>query len=131
MPPGIIEIILMGAWERGPSLIDKIIRLNPFYGNYVHFALWVNCLRQKNFAEAYHETLKHNRPALFWDHLARASTFGLLGNIEGGRKVADQLLNLKPDFTEHGRRLIGHFIKFEDIVERVIKGLKAVGIEVL
>ena len=64
MPRGIIEIILMGAWERGPSLIDKIIRLNPFYANYVHFALRVNCLRQKNFAEAYHETLKLNRREL-------------------------------------------------------------------
>jgi TolB-like protein len=121
---------LMGAWERGPALIEKVIRLNPFYGNYVHQALWINCLRQKNYAEAYHETLKLNRPTLFWDHLARASTYGLLGNIEDGRKAAAELLKLKPEFTERGRILIGHFIKFEDIVERVIKGLKAVGIEV-
>jgi adenylate cyclase len=83
---------LSDAWERGPSLIEKVIRLNPFYGNYVHYALWVNCLRQKNYTEAYHETLKLNRPALFWDHLARASTYGLLGNIEDGRKSAAELL---------------------------------------
>jgi hypothetical protein len=37
---------------------------------------------------------------------------------------------LKPDFAARGRILIRHYIKFEDIVERVIKGLKAVGIEV-
>jgi tetratricopeptide (TPR) repeat protein len=121
---------LMGAWERGPALIEKIIRLNPFYGNHVHYALWVNCLRQKNYAEAYHETLKLNRPALFWDHLARASIYGLLGNIEGGRTAAAELLNLKPDFTARGRILISRYIKFEDIVKRVVKGLKAVGLEV-
>jgi adenylate cyclase len=121
---------LLGAWERGPALIEKIIQLNPFYGNYVHQALWLNCLRQKNYAAAYHETLKLNRPALFWDHLARASTYGLLGNIEDGRKAAAKLLSLKPDFSERGRLLIGHFIKFEDIAERVIKGLKVVGVAV-
>jgi tetratricopeptide (TPR) repeat protein len=121
---------LLGAWERGPALIEKIIQLNPFYGNYVHHALWLNCLRQKNYTEAYHETLKLNRPALFWDHLARTSTYGLLGNIEDGRKAAAELLKLKPDFAARGRILMGHFIKFEDIVERVIEGLDAVGIEV-
>jgi len=121
---------LLGAWERGPALIKKVVKLNPFYANDVHFALWLNCLRQKNYAEAYHETLKLNRPALFWDHLARASTHGLRGNIEDGRQAAAVLLKLKPQFAEHGRTLIGRFIKFEDIVERVIKGLDGVGVEV-
>ena len=88
MPRGIIEIILMGAWERGPSLIDKIIRLNPFYGNYVHYALRVNCLRHKNYSGACWKTLKLNRPALFWDHLARASSLGLLDDIDDGRNAA-------------------------------------------
>ncbi len=100
-----------------------IHKLNPFYGKYVHSALCVNCLRQKNYANAYPETLKLNRPALFWDHLSRASTLGLLGNIKDGRKSAAELLKLKPNFTERGRMLIRHYIKFEDIVERVIKGL--------
>ena len=74
--------------------------------------------------------MKLNRPALFWDHLARAATYGLLGNVEGGRKHAAELLNLQPDFAARGRILIGHFIKFDDILEQVFEGLKAVGIEV-
>ena len=121
---------LLGDWERGPALIEKVMQLNPFYGNHVHFALWVNCLRQKDYTGAYQETLKLNRPALFWDHLARASSYGLIGSIEDGRKSANLLLKLKPDFPERGRLLIQHYIKFEDIVERVIKGLNAAGIEV-
>ena len=121
---------LLGEWERGPKLIEKVIRLNPFYTNIVHYALWVNWLRQENFAKAYDETLKLNRPAFFWDQIARASSLGLIGNIEDGRKSAAELLKLKPNFAERGRILIGHFIKFEDIVERVVDGLNAVGIQV-
>ena len=121
---------LMGDWERGPALIEKVMQLNPFYGNFVHYALWVNCLRQNDYINAHQETLNFNRATLFWDHLARASTLGLLGNIEDGRKSAAELLKLKPDFPERGRILIRHYIKFDDIVERVIEGLDAVGIEV-
>jgi hypothetical protein len=121
---------LMGAWERGPALIGEALRLNPFYGNYVHYALWANCLRQENNRGACQETMKLNRPAFFWDHLAKASTWGLLGNIEDGRRAVAELLKLRPDFPDCGRKLIGHFIKFEDIVERVIEGLDAVGVVV-
>jgi adenylate cyclase len=121
---------LMGDFERGPALIKKTIQLNPFHGDYAHFVLWVNCLRQKDYEAAYHETLKLTSPALFLNHLARASSLGLLGNIEDGRKSAAELLKLKPDFSERGGILIRHYIKFEDIVERVIDGLNAVGIQV-
>ena len=84
----------------------------------------------KDYAAAYHETLKLASPALFWNHVVMASSLGLLGNIEDGRKAAAELLKLKPDFPARGRILIRHYIKFEDIVERVIEGLKAVGIAV-
>ncbi len=40
------------------------------------------------------------------------------------------LLALKPDFTQRGRILIDRYVKFEDIVDRIIEGLDAVGIVV-
>ncbi len=123
-------LALLGEWQRGVDLIEDVIQLNPFYTNTVHFALWLNCLRLETYAEAYKETMKLNRPGLFWDHLAKAATMGLLGRREEGRESASELLTLKPDFPERGRILIGHFIKFEELVERVITGLAAVGVEV-
>jgi adenylate cyclase len=121
---------LLGNWELGPAQIEKAIRVNPFYCNGVHYALWVNHLRQEGYDQAWQETLKLNRPAQFWDPLAKCATLGLLGRTEEGRRVSAQLLSLKPDFLERGRRLIRHCIKFDDISERVIAGLRAAGVEV-
>jgi adenylate cyclase len=121
---------LLGNWERGTALIEKTIRLNPFYCNHVHYALWVNHLRQEDDDRAWQETLKLNRPAHFWDPLAKCATLGLLGRTEEGRRVSAQLLSLKADFLACGRRLIRHYIKFDDIAERVIAGLCAAGVEV-
>ena len=123
-------LTLMGEWERGTALIEKVIRLNPYYSNYVHYALWANWLRQADYDQAYEETMKLNRPADFWDHLAKAATHGLLGRIEEGRHSAAELLKRKPDFPERGRMLIGNFIKFDNIAERIITGLGAVGVQV-
>lgn len=123
-------MILSGEWERGIALAKRSIRLNPYYRPVVHYALWVDCLRRKKYKDAYLETMGFNRPALFWYPLAKAATLGLLGRYEEGEKFVKKLLDLKPDFQSKGRVLIGNYIKFEEIAERIIEGLGCVGIEI-
>ena len=38
------------------------------------------------------------------------------------------MLEAKPDFTQHGRRLIGYKIKSADLHERVVAGLGKAGL---
>ena len=68
--------------------------------------------------------------AVFWDPLVKASTLGLLGRPNEGEAFAEILLEIKPDFPEKGRVLIGHYIKFKEISERVIEGLNRLGLKV-
>ncbi len=121
---------LFGDWERGPALINKAIEQNPFYNIHVHYALWVNWVRQEKYGRAYEETRHFRRPMLFWDPLMTAASLGLLGRTEEGLQAGKDLLKCKPDFPERGRALIRHYIKFDDIVERVVRGLGKVGINV-
>jgi adenylate cyclase len=121
-------MILSGAWERGTALARKAIRVNPCYRPVVHYALWANCLRQKNYDRAYQETMGFRRPSVFWYPLAKAATLGLLGRCEDGQKFVKKLLELKPDFPRKGRILISRYIKFEEIVEPVLDGLNNVGL---
>ncbi|MEA3435223.1 MAG: hypothetical protein U9R43_02080 [Thermodesulfobacteriota bacterium] len=121
---------LLGDWERGPALIRKAIKLNPYYNITVHYALWVDWVRQEKYQQAYLETLSFRRPMLFWDPLMKTAVFGLLGRYEEGKRAAEELLKLKPDFPSRGRILIKHYIKFEDIVERTIDGLSKVGLKI-
>jgi TolB-like protein len=124
-------LTLSGEWEQGPALIRKIISLNPYYRSVVHYALWANCLRQGDYEGAYTETMAlRRRPAIFWYPLAMAATFGLLGRAEEGRKSVTNLLQLKPDFADRGLSLIGNYVKFEDIKERVIEGLHNSGLRI-
>jgi adenylate cyclase len=119
---------LLGEWERGPALINKAIKLNPFYRNFVHYGLWLDWFRQEEYEKAHLETLNFRRPAVFWDPLAKGATFGKLGRYEEGKRAVENLLKLKPDFPSRGRILIRHYIKFEDIVEKVVDGLRKSGL---
>lgn len=121
-------LTLLGDWERGTAMIRNIIRINPYYGNYVHHALWLDCIRQKDYKKSYLETLKLNRPSLFWDHLVRAASLGLTGKVDDGCKSAVELLKLKPDFPQRGNTIIRHYIKFDEMVSRTIEGLNKVGV---
>jgi tetratricopeptide (TPR) repeat protein len=123
-------LTLLGDWQRGPALINQAIEQNPYYNITVHYALWVDWVRQERFEQAYEETLHFNKPLLFWDPLLKAANLGLLGRIEEGVQAAKELLICKPDFATRGRVLIEHYIKFDKIVAKVIQGLKEVGIDI-
>ena len=120
----------LGEWERGPALIEKVIQLNPFYSNYCHFALWLNYIRQKNYAAAYREMLKLNRPHNIWVVIVKAATLGLLGKTDEGKKYAKKLIEIKSDFPGKARDLNARMIKFEGILDRVIEGLNKVGLRI-
>jgi adenylate cyclase len=53
-----------------------------------------------------------------------------LGRYEEGKRAVENLLKLKPDFPSRAPILIRHYIKFEEIVERVIDGLRKSGLNV-
>jgi tetratricopeptide (TPR) repeat protein len=123
-------LTLLGDWERGPELIRRAIEFNPYYDVVVHYALWIDWIRRGDAEKAYAETLHFRTPLLFWDPLIKAASLGLLGRIDEGRREAENLLKLKPDFTNRGRVLIKNYIKFDNILDRMIEGLKKVGLSI-
>lgn len=123
-------LTLLGDWNRGPALIRKTIIANPYYSSIVHYSLCLDWIQQKEYQQAFLESMNFRTPSLFWDPLMRAAAAGLLGNTKEGRYAVDALLKLKPDFAKRGRALVRHYIKFDDIYYRVLKGLRRVGLSI-
>lgn len=123
-------LALCGDWSRGPALIRKAIRLNPYYNVVVHHVLFVDFLRQQDYEKAYLETLNFRTPSLFWDPLLKISVLGLQGRIDEGCQLAEKLLKLKPDFSENGRRLMQNYIKFDELLDTLSAGLRNCGLDI-
>lgn len=121
-------LTLLGDWERGTALTGKAIRLNPFHQSSIHFARWLNHLRLEEYAQAHQEAIAVGTNGGFWAPLARASALGHLGHLAEGRAEIAELLAFKPDFHGHWHWLITRYVKFDDLVDRIVTGLRKVGL---
>jgi hypothetical protein len=51
-----------------------------------------------------------------------------MGREQEARTAVGELLELVPDFATRGRRLIGRYVKVDDLTDRVIEGLRKAGL---
>ena len=121
---------LAGEWDLGVKLIKKAMKLNLHYRPRVRHALCINWFRLGDYEKAYQESLHFTMPEFYWDKLLKASVCAQLDRVEEGQACARALLTLKPDFAQCGRILIGRYVKFEDIADRIIGGLNKLGLSV-
>ena len=75
-----------------------------------------------------HRALKFNNPELFWDPLMRAAALGRMGGASEARSAIVELLGLIPDFASSGPRLIGRYVKVDELIDELIEGLQKAGL---
>jgi hypothetical protein len=121
-------LTLLGDWEQGPALSRSALERNPHCLPHVQFGLWADHLRRGELEQAYQAALEYRDATFFWRPAMRASCLGLLGRIEEAQAEAAELLSCKPDFRDRGRILIGHYIKFPDLFDRIVEGLPRAGV---
>jgi hypothetical protein len=119
----------LGDWEMGTDLIKMAIKLNPYHRPYVYHVLCDDRLRKKEYEKACLETLNFRLPSVFWDLLLQATTLGHLLRPDEGSRFVEALLTIKPDFPARGRTLIKRWVKFDELAECMIDGLKKSGLE--
>src|SRR6185295_12828941 len=117
-----------GEWERGVDLIRRAAQRNPNALAVTQHALWANHLRVGDHERAYQRALLFRDVTFFWRPLMRACSLGHLGRLTEAKLEVTELLRCKPDFKRRGRVLIGRYLKFPDLVARVVEGLGKAGL---
>ncbi|MCB1229729.1 MAG: hypothetical protein KDN19_05660 [Verrucomicrobiae bacterium] len=123
-------LTLSGDWERGPELSRQAIKRNPYPRLVAHGSLWLDAIRRSDYEDALINANQHNITGTFWTPLMRIVARVLAGDIKNAkvREDLDELLRYKPDFELVGRRLIGRYVKFSDLQDKIEKGLRGAGI---
>lgn len=121
-------LTLQGDWERGPAIAREAVRINPFPREAVFCALWVDAFRQETFDDAYVWAQRFMNPTNFWSPLMVAATLARLGEQKKAEHAVGHLLQLRPDFSENGHRLIRHYVKFKDLACRIEDALELAGL---
>ena len=121
-------LTMLGDWDRGREVSRAAVARNPHCLPHVRFGLWADHLRRGELELAYQTALEYRDPTFFLRAAMRAACLGLLGRTAEARLEAAEVLSRKPDFAERGRILLGYHIKFPELLDRVVEGLKRSGL---
>jgi tetratricopeptide (TPR) repeat protein len=122
--------MLLGRWERGAEITRRAIERNPHHIPVALHATWADHVRRGEHEAAYQVALRMSDAVFFWRALMRTSSLGLLGRAAEANQAASELLWSKPGFERRARALIGRYIKFPELVERIVEGLRAAGLTI-
>jgi TolB-like protein len=123
-------IALYGDWERGKNILDKAMNKQIGYPPHFHGGTCAYYYRKNDFEKALREAYKFELPGLFWGKLY---VLACLGQLKRKTNVKDEIIKLKklkPDFEEKAYILINRFIKEEELVIKLLEGLKKAGLKV-
>ena len=123
-------LTLCGDWERGPALLQKVLKGNPFHAAYVHGALWVEAMRCEDYPAARRAAMAAGASSNFWGPLMRCVALAHLGDMAAATAQSKELLLFKPKFAERGDWLIRRYVKDDATVASVKKGLALAGLNV-
>ena len=122
------HMMLYGEWDRGRRLLNKGMKLNPYHPTWFHLAPFMDYYLRCEYEKALAEALKFNYAELYWDPLMRAAALGQLGRLKEAKKAIDQLLKLEANFRHRAHRMIGHYVKVDDLVDKIVTGLQKAGL---
>ncbi len=122
-------LAMVGQFDTGFRLIEKSMRLNPYFPSWFYFPYYLNHYLKENYSEALEAAKKFDLPDFFWNPLMHAAVLGKLGRINEAQAAYQKLLVSKPDFPEQSRFYIGCFLIKDDWVDRILEGLEIAGLK--
>jgi adenylate cyclase len=121
---------LFGEWNRGKTILDKVMHSSIRFPLYYYGATTLYYYREMEYEKALKEVLNYDIPPLFWGPLLRVAVMGQLNMASEARSNIEHLLALKPEFEDNARYLISICVKEDDLAEHILEGLQKAGMRV-
>ena len=122
-------IAYAGDWERGVSLGNQALALNPHHPGWHYFLIFYNSYRKGEYQQALEIAQRFNMPKYFNTHVALAAANAQLGRWEPAQAAVKAILDTFPNFADKAREELGKWFT-PDLVEHVVDGLRKAGLEV-
>ncbi|GJM07843.1 MAG: hypothetical protein DHS20C11_01190 [Lysobacteraceae bacterium] len=119
-----------GDWDRACGLLRELLQTMDGHPAYFDYPMVFKAVRDRQYHEALDLARQLKPAALFWQPLMRASCMGQLGMTDHAKPELAELLKLRPDFVDHGKRFISCFIAEDELVADLIDGLRKAGLQV-
>ena len=120
-------IALVGEWERGLSILDRLMEQNLYYPTWMHLAPYVHHYQRGEFQAALEHANAFNIPSLAWDPILRAAVLAQTGRAEDAKDALGELLSNFPGAAADPAHYMRGYIFRDELVEEVFDGLRKAG----
>jgi adenylate cyclase len=117
-----------GDHDRGQSLIDHALEINPRLPGWIHWGTAINHLKRGETASTLATTRQFSLPECFWDHLLRAAALSEAGKSEQARVEVQRARRLRPELGRRPRELIARIVRESDVQARILDSMELAGL---
>jgi TolB-like protein/class 3 adenylate cyclase len=117
-----------GQWGRGRALVDKAIKLSPYYPGWWHYPFVVQNYFEGNYQRALVEAQKLDMPDLFWTPMLYAAIYAQMGRTAEAEAQLAEALRQNPDLATRPRHYLGNYIFPAEVIEQIMDGLRKAGL---
>jgi TolB-like protein len=121
-------MVYSGDGEEGANLVERAIRINPFYPDWYRFPLLYRHYFDRDYEAALAEAVQIDMPDYWGTHEALALIHGQRGDFERAAAAATTLLTLRPDYAATALRTWRANNLSEEDLANIAEGLTKAGV---
>jgi TolB-like protein len=114
-----------GDHDRGQTLINYAVQINPQLPGWVHWGTAINHLKRSEVEKAFASTRRFSLPECFWDHVLRAAALADAGESDQARIEVQRARELRPELGQRPRELIARIVQEPDVQEMILDTIEA------
>jgi TolB-like protein len=124
-----LMLICAGYFEDGFLIMNKAVKLNPYY------PWWINCgfsfyhLHKKDYVSSNHWANKIESAETFWDPLLKSSTLSYLNQNIAAKKQLSKLIEMEPEAPKKIETMISTLLFSDELVNQIMRGLNKAGMQ--
>lgn len=124
-----LHLAYVGHWERGLSLIDRAIALNPHHQSWYFFPRFYDAYRRGKDDEALAIANRINMPDYFWTYVLLSAVYAQLDMLEDASAAIARLRDLYPGYSvEIMISMHRQWQHSDDVIGRMVEGLTKAGL---
>jgi TolB-like protein len=124
-------LIHSGEYEKGIKYLNSGIKRSYNYPSWWNIALAAYYYRNKEYENAYNESLNINLPDTSWSSVYTIASLGKLKRKEEIKKEITLLKKIRPSFNKTGNELLSRLILDNNLLNDLKDGLKKAGMKIL
>jgi adenylate cyclase len=118
---------LAGEWDRGLSMLRRLMAQNPYYPTWMHLVPFLDNYRKGEFEAALDHANRFNIPDLAWDPILRAAALAQVGLADEATAAVNELTTSFPDAAADPAHYLRGYIFIDEPVEQLVDGLRKAG----